>query len=149
MPAKVLVIDDDVNIVTALTVRLRSLAYEVSHSTNGPDGLKAARAQKPDVIILDIRMPGMDGFEVNRRLKADSATADVPVIFLSAHAQETVRHAALAAGSGYFLTKPYSISKLCSAMAAVTARSDDNSADPEEKGGTRLPLRGAAEIRGR
>jgi len=140
----VLVIDDDMDIVMALTVRLRSLAYEVSHATNGADGLKAAREQKPDVIILDIRMPGMDGFEVNQRLKADSALADVPVIFLSAHAQETVRQAALAAGSGYFLTKPYSTGKLCAAIAAVTAPAAGNGAGPEVKDGTRPPVRGAA-----
>ena len=146
MPAKVLVIDDDMDIVMALTVRLCSLAYQVSHATNGADGLKAAREQKPDVIILDIRMPGMDGFEVNRRLKADSVLADVPVIFLSAHAQEAVRQAALAAGSGYFLTKPYSVAKLCAAMEAVTTGAAGNGPGREATDETTPPVRSAAEV---
>lgn len=114
-------IDDDAAITMALTVRLSALGYEVISSQNGISGLEAAQEKRPDVILLDIRLPDVDGFDVNRRLKAMPGLAGVPVVVLSAHAQETTRQKALAAGVKYFLAKPYEAAQLVAAIEAVTA----------------------------
>lgn len=106
MPKKILVIDDDPDIVAALTIRLRAAGYEVISSPNGTRGLLAARSEQPDVILLDIGMPDIDGWGVGRRPSAPKL-ADIPVIILSANVQEHTKQAALAAGAVCFLSKPY------------------------------------------
>ena len=116
-----LVVDDDEAITTPLKIRLCAAGYDVSSAPDGISGLKAAHEKRPDVILLDIHMPGMDGFEVNRRLKAVPKLSDVPVIFLSAHAQEATRQDALAAGAKYFLPKPYRAVQLIAVIEAVIA----------------------------
>ncbi|KPJ57084.1 MAG: hypothetical protein AMS16_01585 [Planctomycetes bacterium DG_58] len=127
MPKKVLVIDDNVDITRALTVRLRATGYELILAPDGATGLETARVERPDVILLDIRMPGIDGFEVNRRLKAIPELAEVPVIFLSAHTQGTVRQKAWAAGGECFLRKPYDAGQLMAVIEAVTGRTKSRS----------------------
>lgn len=118
---KVLVVDDDEVITTALKTRLCAAGYDTSSAPDGISALKAIQENKPDVILLDIRMPGMDGFEVNRRLKAVPELSDIPVIFLSAHAQEATRQDALAAGAKYFLPKPCDAVQLIAVIEAVIA----------------------------
>ncbi len=125
MSTKVLVIDDDRTIVTVLTLRLEAKGYDVVSAIDGPTGLAEARRAMPNVILLDIRMPGMDGFGVNRRLKADPVVRNIPVVFLSAHAQETDRQAAMAAGAKYFLAKPYDSGKLFVAIEAAMGSADE------------------------
>lgn len=120
MAKKVLIIDDEAAITTALTVRLRAVGCEVRSAPDGPTGLREAQANRPDVILLDIRMPGMDGFAVNRQLKAIGALADVPVIFLSAHAQAETRAEALRCGGEHFLPKPCTAAEVVAAIEAVT-----------------------------
>lgn len=107
MLERVLIIDDERFIAQALTIRLRAAGYDVHWAFDGASGIAAAAKWRPDVILLDIRMSGMDGFEVNRRLRAQPNLASTPVIFLSANVQESARQAALAAGAHAFLTKPY------------------------------------------
>jgi DNA-binding response OmpR family regulator len=106
LSSRVLIIDDERGIAKALTIRLEASGYEVRWACDGTAGLAAAAEWKPDVILLDIRMPDIDGFEVNRRLRARPHFA-TPVIFLSANVQESARQAALAGGAHAFLTKPY------------------------------------------
>lgn len=127
MPKKVLVIDDNVDITRALTVRLRAAGYELILAPDGATGLETARVEKPDVILLDIRMPGIDGFEVNRRLKTIPELAEVPVIFLSAHAQAAVRQEAWAAGGSCFLPKPYDAGQLMAVIEAVSETTQSRS----------------------
>ncbi|HUW59177.1 MAG TPA: response regulator [Planctomycetota bacterium] len=127
MPKKVLVIDDNVDITRALTVRLRAAGYELILAPDGATGLETARVEKPDVILLDIRMPGIDGFEVNRRLKTIPELAEVPVIFLSAHAQGAVRQEAWAAGGSCFLPKPYDAGQLMAVIEAVSETTQSRS----------------------
>ena len=127
MPKKVLVIDDDADITKALTVRLGAAGYELVLAPDGITGLETARVEKPDVILLDIRMPGIDGFEVNRRLKTIPELAEVPVVFLSAHAQRAVRQEAWAAGGECFLPKPYDAGQLMAVIEAVTGRTESRS----------------------
>lgn len=105
---RVLIVDDEIHLTEVLAIRLRALGFDVNTATSGILGLeRAASAPRPDVIVLDVRMPEMGGFEVNARLKADRVTCDIPVIFLSANVQDTARRTALAAGAFAYLKKPY------------------------------------------
>lgn len=118
MPKHILVVDDEVPLLRALLVRLRIAGYNVDLASCGTDGLTGA-AKLPDLILLDIRMPDIDGFEVNRRLKADPRTSEIPVIFLSANVQDSARQAAIAAGAHAFLTKPYDSKTLLAAVESA------------------------------
>jgi two-component system, OmpR family, phosphate regulon response regulator PhoB len=106
-PEKVLVIDDDSDLALMTTLWVRSAGYQAVMARDGASGLAAAETYRPDIILLDIMMPGLDGFEVSRRLKEIPHLAPIPVIFLSAKVQEIARREALAAGGKYFLSKPY------------------------------------------
>ncbi len=118
---KVLLVDDEIAITAALSVRLRAAGYEVASASNGTTGLAAAAEHQPDVIILDIRMPDIDGFEVCRRLKKDPALMGIPVIFLSANVQDTARQTALEVGGAGFHSKPYDAAQLIATIQSVAA----------------------------
>ncbi|MFM7053095.1 MAG: response regulator [Planctomycetota bacterium] len=107
MPYKVLVVDDERGLSQVLAIRLRAAGFAVSTADNGLSGLASAHADRPDAIVLDMRMPDMDGFEVNARLKQNPHLSAIPVVFLSANVQDSARNAALAAGAFAYLTKPY------------------------------------------
>ena len=121
----VLIIDDDRQVTLALSIRLRAAGYEVDTAPDGETGLEKLSLKLPDVVLLDMRMPGIDGLEVIRRMKLDERLARVPVIVISANAQETVKHEAIATGAQLFLEKPYEARVLLEALARVLAR------DPE------------------
>ena len=106
MTARILVVDDLPANVKLLEVRLLAEYFEVLTATNGPDALETCENGKIDVVLLDVMMPGMDGFEVCRRLKADPATAHIPVIMITALDQVSDRIKGLEAGADDFLTKP-------------------------------------------
>lgn len=122
MAHKVLIVDDDRAIAQLAGVWLRAAGYELEIAYDGEAGLAAARATSPDAILLDIRMPKMDGFEVHRELKKDERLAHVPVIFLSANAQETARQRALEGGAKQFISKPYESADLIGAVRRVIAQ---------------------------
>jgi CheY-like chemotaxis protein len=82
--SKILIIDDDADIVEAMRLVLEKRGHKVSTAADGNDGLAQARAGKPDVIILDVMMPGLDGFEVARELKGDGQTRDISILVLTA-----------------------------------------------------------------
>lgn len=107
MGQRVLIIDDEWAIQLALRARLEAHGFSVEAACDGPSGLSAMRADPPDVVLLDLRMPEMDGMEVLRRLRADQRTAMTPVIILTANVQDTVKQQAINAGATEFLTKPY------------------------------------------
>ena len=106
MTARILVVDDIRTNIKVLEAKLTSDYYEVIAASNGPEALDAAVSQKPDLILLDVMMPGMDGFEVCRRLKANPDTAHVPVIMVTALGDPEDRVQGLSAGADDFLTKP-------------------------------------------
>lgn len=106
MTARILVVDDIRTNVKVLEAKLTSEYYEVIAASNGPEALEAAVSQKPDLILLDVMMPGMDGFEVCRRLKANPDTAHIPVIMVTALGDPEDRVQGLSAGADDFLTKP-------------------------------------------
>ncbi len=107
MPRTILQIDDEPAISAALKVRLSAAGYALLSAPDGSSGLAAAAEHRPDAILLDIRMPGMDGFEVCRRLKASPELAGIPVIFLTANASDEARRIAGEIGAADFLAKPY------------------------------------------
>ena len=123
MRERILVVDDERSLAQALSIRLQASGYEVRCAFDGLSGVDAAMSWCPDAIMLDIRMPDIDGFEVYRRLRACSALEATPVIFLSANVQESARQAALAAGARAYLTKPYESKDLLAAVrSALDAR---------------------------
>lgn len=121
MAKKILLIEDEYAITAALTVRLRANGYDVRAAGDGAAGLAAAAQYRPDAILLDIRMPDMDGFTVCRRLKSDPQLAGVPVIFLSANVQDPAQQMALEAGGAAFIAKPFEAGHVLATIEAAIA----------------------------
>jgi len=109
---KILVADDDRNILYLISEVLAKGDYEVSQAVNGDHALKLARQIHPDLIVLDILMPGRDGLDVLRTLKADPQTGDIKVVVISAKAQPEDVAKGLAAGADHYFTKPFKVSDL-------------------------------------
>lgn len=100
-----LVEDNEDNLVVYRTI-LDHVGYNVLEARDGEEGVRRARQEHPDLILMDISIPKIDGWEATRRLKADQATRDIPIIALTAHALEEDRERALAAGCDGYLAKP-------------------------------------------
>jgi DNA-binding response OmpR family regulator len=105
--AKVLLVDDDPVILKLLQVNFEMEGYNVLTANDGVEGLEKARAERPDVVILDIMMPRMDGLEVTRELKGDDSTKDMPILLLSAKAQASDIQLGREVGADDYLTKPF------------------------------------------
>ncbi|HEV8603303.1 MAG TPA: response regulator [Gaiellaceae bacterium] len=105
--AKVLVIDDEAPIRLLCRVNLEAAGMEVLEAGDGPTGLGAARAERPDVILLDVMMPGMDGWQVLEELLEDPRTREIPIIFLTARAELRDRTRGLELGGVEYVTKPF------------------------------------------
>ncbi len=119
---KVLIIEDDRDIVEMLEYHLQEAGYETVSALNGRDGITLATKQQPDLIILDIMLPVVDGFEVCRTLKKDDAVANIPIIILSAKSQETDKIIGLELGADDYVTKPFSPRELIARTKAVLRR---------------------------
>jgi two-component system, OmpR family, alkaline phosphatase synthesis response regulator PhoP len=117
--AKILVIDDEPSILNLVTAYLNPEGYEVYTAMDGPSGLKAARAFKPDLVILDIMLPGMDGLELLSRLRRES---EVYVILLTAKTEETDKIVGLSVGADDYMTKPFSPRELTARVKAALRR---------------------------
>lgn len=118
----VLVVDDDPVIVNLLQVNFEIEGYEVVTATGGEQGLLRFRAAHPDVMVLDVMMPGLDGLEVARRLKSDPDTARIPIILLSAKTQASDIQAGLEVADEY-MTKPFEPLELLKTVQSVIAAS--------------------------
>jgi CheY-like chemotaxis protein len=114
-----LYVDDEPDNVELLTRRLVRKGYDVRGATAALDGLAVAREWQPDVVLMDIKMPVMDGFEATARLKGDPATARIPVIALTAHAMVEDRERALAAGADEYESKPVDFPSLLAKIDAL------------------------------
>ena len=121
MPKILLVEDNEMN-RDMLSRRLVKRGYEVAVALDGEQGLAAARAEAPSLILMDMSLPGMDGWETTRRLKAAPETAGIPVIALTAHAMAGDREKALAAGCDDFDTKPVELTRLLEKIEALLGR---------------------------
>ena len=106
MPARVLVVDDIPANVKLLEAKLGAEYFDVVTAGSGPEALRKVEEEKPDIILLDVMMPGMDGFEVCQRIKSNPATAHLPVIMVTALVLVSDRVLGLEAGADDFLTKP-------------------------------------------
>jgi two-component system alkaline phosphatase synthesis response regulator PhoP len=109
---KILVVDDEVYIVHILDFSLRMEGYEVITALDGEQALERVKSDHPDLIVLDIMMPKLDGFDACRKLRADPQTADVPIILLSAKGRNVDQRMGYDAGATDYITKPFSPRKL-------------------------------------
>lgn len=117
--SKILVIDDEPSILNLVSAYLKPEGYEVYTASDGPSGLKAAKAYKPDLVVLDIMLPGMDGLELLSRLRRES---EVYVILLTARTEETDKIVGLSVGADDYVTKPFSPRELVARIKAALRR---------------------------
>lgn len=110
--SKLLIIEDDLDIADMLNAYFRVQGYDVFTVNWGEDGVRACQTHHPDLVILDIRLPDIDGFEVARRLRADRRTQDIPIIFLTEKRDRADRLQGLEAGAEAYLTKPFDVQEL-------------------------------------
>jgi two-component system alkaline phosphatase synthesis response regulator PhoP len=115
----VLVADDDEDILQLLTFRLQRAGYEIVQARNGDDALRVALEVVPALAVLDVMMPGLDGFEVTRELRRNAATSTMPVILLTAKAQATDVSGGLAAGADDYVKKPFDAKDLIARVDAL------------------------------
>ena len=120
---RVLVVDDDRDIRDLVTFKLEQAGYEVRQAEDGLQALEAVREWAPDLVVLDVMMPGLSGVDVTRELRADPATAGTPVILLTAKAQEADVETGFVSGADDYVVKPFSPRELVSRVQAVLARS--------------------------
>ncbi len=118
MPTILLVEDNEMN-RDMLSRRLTRLGFKVVMAVDGRQGLAAAQAERPDLVLMDMSLPEMDGWEATRRIKADPAISRVPVIALTAHAMVSDRKKALEAGCDDYETKPVELTRLLSKIQAL------------------------------
>ena len=116
---RILIADDEPDLRQMLTAYLKAEGFETSVAADGNQALERARADRPDLIVLDVGMPGIDGFEVLRQVRADS---DVPVIMLTARSEEVDRVVGLTVGADDYVTKPFSPRELSARIKAVLRR---------------------------
>ncbi len=116
---RVLVADDDPDILELVCLRVRQAGYEVIEACDGAEAYAGAIELLPDLCILDVRMPRMDGYEVVRALRAHPGTASMPLMLLTAHASETDRTTGLESGADAFMRKPFSADELKSRVAEL------------------------------
>ena len=128
---KILIIEDDRDIVELLTFNLQEEDYETLEAHDGHEGLATAMRLQPDLIILDIMLPKMDGFEVCRALKAEKQTANIPIIILSARSQETDKVVGLELGADDYVTKPFSPRELIARVRAILRRNHPTQITPK------------------
>lgn len=118
---RVLVIDDEAPIRLLCRVNLEAEGMEVSEAGDGPGGLDLARAQRPDVILLDVMMPGLDGWRVAEMLLDDPSTSDIPIVFLTARADVRDRARGIDLGGLEYITKPFNPVELATLVRQVLA----------------------------
>ena len=122
MPGRVLVVEDEPDISALLAFHLERAGYQVVRARNGLDALQQVRARPPDLMLLDLMLPGIDGLEVCRRLRQDPATAALPVVMLTAKGEEVDRVLGLELGADDYIVKPFSPKEVVARVRAVLRR---------------------------
>src|SRR5215468_11004653 len=120
--AKVLVIEDDRSLAEVLSYNLKGAGYEVLVATDGQDGLLKAETKSPDLVVLDLMLPVVDGLDVCRRLRAQPATREIPIIMLTAKAEESDEIVGFSLGADDYVTKPFSVKVLLERIKALRRR---------------------------
>ena len=120
---RILVVDDEPDLVRILEFGLKAAGYAVETAPDGQEGLKKARESKPDVILLDLMLPKLDGYKVCRLLKFDERYKHIPIVILSARTQEGDQALAHEMGANRFLTKPYEFSEILEHIQALLKES--------------------------
>lgn len=116
---KILIVDDDPDIVKLLSMRIEANGYVVYSAGSGEEGIKKAKEEKPDLIVLDVLMPKMDGYTCLKFLKADNLTKDIPVIILTVRSEKKIGDIFKVEGVKGFLEKPYEPDKLLGMIKKV------------------------------
>jgi len=117
--AKILVIDDEPEITEIVDAFLTTAGYEVAVENSSPGGIRRAKEFKPDLILLDIVLPGMDGYDVCNLLKKDAVTADIPIVFLTGKDARDDQGRSFKAGCDLFVKKPFSCERLLDIVKIV------------------------------
>jgi len=126
---KILVIDDEEDILELLRFNLTKEGYQVCSACTGEEALSLARAERPDLVLLDLMLPGIDGLEVARRLKADPLTRSMPIVMLTAKGEESDIVTGLELGAEDYVTKPFSRKVLVARLRAVLRRKEEKAVD--------------------
>src|SRR5579884_4036647 len=131
MARKILVVDDESILVETMTYNLEQAGYQVTTAADGISALEAARSEKPDLIILDIMLPEMDGLEVCRQLRRESSTSTTPIMMLTAKIDEIDKVVGLEVGADDYVTKPFGRRELLARVRALLRRADYPSSHEE------------------
>jgi two-component system response regulator RpaA len=134
--ANILVIEDDDIVARTIERSLRGEEFRVDLTSSGVEGLKAARRNRPDLIILDVIMPGMDGYAVCREIRADPVLTIIPVLFLTAKIKDEDKITGFNAGADDYLCKPFNIDELILRVRAILRRTQRQAASPAPAGTT-------------
>ncbi len=126
MKKKILVVDDEIDIVDIVKIFLEGKGYEVVCAYNGEDALKVIKKERPDLIILDILMPEMDGFDVCRKLKSEKETMFIPIIFLTAKDELADKWKGLFMGAFGYITKPFEEENLLGKIEKIFEQSEND-----------------------
>lgn len=136
MAKKILVVDDERHIVRLVEVNLTRAGYDVVTAYDGVEALEKVKSEHPDMIVLDVMMPRMNGFEVLKRLQADPATQDIPVIMLTAKAQDADIFRGWSSGVSSYLTKPFNPRELLTFVERIFQSLEDGGLGDEDEGET-------------
>lgn len=120
--SRILIVDDDMNNREILRLRLQHAGFEVQEATNGEEGVNAAQASPPDMIVLDVMMPKLDGWQVCRMLKSDLRTKRVPVVMLTARSQQIEELRGWESGADDYMTKPCDYKELIDKIHSFIAK---------------------------
>jgi DNA-binding response OmpR family regulator len=118
---RILIVDDEPNIVLALELLMKKEGYEVHTVDDGERAVQAAKELRPDLILLDIMMPKMDGYEVCQRIRSDALLKDISIIMLTAKGREVEREKGLALGADHYITKPFSTRQVVMKVKEILA----------------------------
>jgi len=131
MREKILIVEDEKDIIKMLEYNLKKEGFKVIDARDGEDALDLAVREFPDIILLDLMLPGMDGLEVCRALKKESKTTSIPIIMLTAKSQESDKVVGLELGADDYITKPFSPRELIARIKAVLRRATEKEKLPE------------------
>lgn len=130
---RILIIEDETNIMELVAYNLEKEGWLVSRARTGDEGWEKIQQEHPDLILLDLMLPGLDGLEICRRTRQNKTTRDIPIIMLTAKAEEADRVLGLESGADDYVTKPFSPRELVARVRAVLRRVDNTFADAEER----------------